>query len=288
MPPKEGIEQSSLQNVLDGSLRLSTAAVASARFPYVTPAAGGRLGGHFIDGGYFENSGTWLVNGLLQKLVGQQACLEESAVQSTSCNATLAAANQHASNPKLRNLIEKVRHAVFVVVVIKSDPCDRLALGAKCEDDQPIQNDDGWEELLSPPRGLMSTRDKRAIYSVNNLGATVALIEQLEPRPADAVQPTTGDSGKGCDYAVCTVTLEFVNQPGAEIPLTWLLSAGARYHMDQAVDGLVGASVRKGNPSSSRTDIMAKGPDKVVGSYRRVFCALANTRDATSGCAAAP
>ncbi len=292
MPPKEALEQSSLQTVVDGSLRLSTAAIVSARFPYVTPAAAGTQGGHFIDGGYFENSGTWLINGLLQRLVGQQACLEESAEQNISCNAFLAAMNNYASDPKLKNLVEKVRRAMFVVIVIKSDPCDRLALGAKCDDDQVIGQNDSWEEFLSPLRGLLSTRGRRAVYSVNNLGETVALIEQLKLRAAakEGARPVApaGSSDQGCSYSVCTVTLEFVNQPRAEIPLTWLLSAGARYHYDQAVDGLISAPVRAGNPPLSHTSISEAGPDRVVGSYRRVFCALAATKEAKTTCTPAP
>src|SRR5262249_20137198 len=54
------------------SVPLSTAAMLSARFPYLTPAA--KLGktGHYVDGGYFENSGTWLLSGVAQNLIGQR------------------------------------------------------------------------------------------------------------------------------------------------------------------------------------------------------------------------
>jgi hypothetical protein len=52
------------------TVSLATAAHASARFPYVSPA--GRVpGGHFVDGGYFENSGAATGLELLSALGGR-------------------------------------------------------------------------------------------------------------------------------------------------------------------------------------------------------------------------
>ncbi|MFC1525880.1 patatin-like phospholipase family protein [Candidatus Latescibacterota bacterium] len=58
---------------LQGKLRLSTAVLLSARFPYVTPAAAmpdgnGEVWGHVADGGYFENSGAATALDVLSKL----------------------------------------------------------------------------------------------------------------------------------------------------------------------------------------------------------------------------
>ncbi|NDC76910.1 MAG: patatin-like phospholipase family protein [Chitinophagia bacterium] len=48
-------------------LRLSSAVVLGARFPYISPA--GRLGGnYFVDGGYFDNSGAGVVHEILIEL----------------------------------------------------------------------------------------------------------------------------------------------------------------------------------------------------------------------------
>lgn len=52
-------------------LRLSTAMILSARFPYISPA--GRIGnGYFVDGGYFDNSGAGVAHELLQGLQKMQ------------------------------------------------------------------------------------------------------------------------------------------------------------------------------------------------------------------------
>src|SRR5690606_139802 len=48
-------------------MRLSTAVVLGARFPYVSPA--GRIeNNYFVDGGYFDNSGAGAVHEMLQQL----------------------------------------------------------------------------------------------------------------------------------------------------------------------------------------------------------------------------
>lgn len=49
------------------NIRLSTAAVLSSRFPYISPA--GKLGPYYyVDGGYFDNSGAGIVNEMMIKL----------------------------------------------------------------------------------------------------------------------------------------------------------------------------------------------------------------------------
>ncbi|MBV8254140.1 MAG: patatin-like phospholipase family protein [Chitinophaga sp.] len=49
------------------NLRMSTAAVLSSRFPYISPA--GELGGYyFVDGGYFDNSGAGVVHEMMLRL----------------------------------------------------------------------------------------------------------------------------------------------------------------------------------------------------------------------------
>jgi hypothetical protein len=55
-------------------MRLSTAALNSARFTYVSPAGSlrgapdGELLGHVVDGGYFENSGAQTANDIVDRL----------------------------------------------------------------------------------------------------------------------------------------------------------------------------------------------------------------------------
>src|SRR4029077_5728919 len=136
------------QRICDDEVPLSAAAMVSARFPYLTPAA--RLGqvGHYVDGGYFENSGTWLVGGIAQNLIGQRLNY------------------RNAANPELERA---VRNSVIVAVVIRSAPCNPC--GERGQNVQERDLDATWNEFLSPIRALLNTRDKRAEYSINDLGA---------------------------------------------------------------------------------------------------------------------
>jgi hypothetical protein len=252
----------------DLTLPLSTAAILSARFPYLTPAGSveGSPNKH-VDGGYFENSGTFKLTELVQNLIAQQLCLRENAhcpgVDPNSADAKIAA------------------NAVFIVIIIKSEPCTRRILGDICAEDMPTSGG-AWSELLSPLRALLSTRDKRAAYSIAGLDATSALIEQMR---VTAGKPAAADSGISCDNTICAVTLQFLNKRNTDIPLTWLLSAGARHQMNRAVAGMESADVRFASPPVSMTNLYAPGDrSQVLGSYRRVLCLLAGRKDATSVC----
>lgn len=262
----------------DQTLPLSTAAILSARFPYLTSA--GSVAGSpnkHVDGGYFENSGTFKLSELVQNLIGQQLCLKEGAncpgVDGASEDAKIA------------------RDAVFIVIVIKSEPCTRRVQGDSCEEDNPSSSG-AWSELLSPLRALLSTRDKRAAYSIASLDSTSALIQEMR---LTAFVPSAGgmnanpavrnDSGITCDFTICAVTLQFLNKRNTDIPLTWLLSAGARYQMNAAVADMEAADVRFASPPISMTNLYAAGDrSQVLGSYRRVLCLLADRKDAAAAC----
>ncbi len=59
-----------------GDIRLSTATILSARFPYISPA-GSIRNYYFVDGGYFDNSGAGVVHEMLQAL---QRIMDEDSV----------------------------------------------------------------------------------------------------------------------------------------------------------------------------------------------------------------
>lgn len=247
----------------DDRIPLSTAAIVSARFPYLTPA--GRVAysdGNYVDGGYFENSGTYLLSGIVQNLIGQQATYPAG------------------QSPQL----DAARKAVFVVVVIESEPCTRNSLDTGCDEDSTTETD-SWSEALSPLRALLSTRDVRAQYSLDSLNAVSALIEQFSYKYGGQ---TTGDTGTSCDYPVCAVTLRFRNRTHTDIPLSWVLSSEGRKSMDNAVDGMEMADVRLAAPAmSTETLDDTQDIDRVLGSYRRMLCMLA-ARTGEQGCSVRP
>lgn len=236
---------------------LSAAALISARFPYLTPA--GQVNGlfHYVDGGYFENSGTWLMSGLVQNLLGQQR------------------AYRNPDNPELERAVQR---ATFITIVIRSKPCRRIAQSEACHEPY-LGSDNRWAEFLSPVRALMRTRDKRADYSVSDLSAMAALIQQLTgPRETGtrAVGGRIDDSQ--CNYSLCTVILSYNNSPKVEVPVTWVLSRSSREAMDEAADGLATVNAIPALAGGREFERAVAGHNTVNGSYRRVFCLLERRR----------
>jgi hypothetical protein len=235
---------------------LSTAAMLSARFPYLTPAA--KLGntGHYVDGGYFENSGTWLLSGIAQNLIGQR-------LDYIDPNGDKA-------------LEQAVQNAIVIVVVIRSEPCTRKAESDGCDEDvYKGDADSTWNELLSPLRALLATRDKRSEYSINDLGAVTALIQRLTGAATvstQAAETGTAANGMQCNEILCSATIRFYNAPGAEVPLTWMLSSRARQSMDNAVDRILDE-----NLAAPPHDI--DQGDRIEGSYRQILCLLEEGRN---------
>ncbi len=245
-----------MQNLIRrDNVPLSTAAMLSARFPYLTPAA--KLGntGHYVDGGYFENSGTWLLSGVAQNLIGQRLDYRDDD----------------------KDLEQAVQNAVIVVVVIRSEPCTRRAEKDGC--DEEIFHGDAdstWNEMLSPLRALLATRDKRAEYSINDLGAVTALIQRLTGAAnvgTTAGQPTGPKGGMQCNEILCSVTLRFYNAPNVEVPLTWMLSSRARLSMDNAVNGILAE-----NLAVPPRPALEQG-DRIQGPYRQILCLLAGGKN---------
>ena len=250
---------------------LSSAAIISARFPFLTPAAtfvdpqtGEPLlsyDGHFVDGGYFENSGTFMLSRLLQNMVSEQICLKDG-----SCTIDPAGVSDKG---KVEKALNAARHAVFVVIIIQSEPCTRRVQGLACDEAQ-IRASGAWSELLSPVKALLSTRDARANYTSEALRTTSALIEALSAGsgPGDDVS---------CTGIVCAVTLRFFNKTNTDVPLTWVLSDASRRYIDEAVDGMESADVTT-IPAASYTHALDPvDENRVLGSYRRVLCLLATT-----------
>jgi predicted acylesterase/phospholipase RssA len=167
---------------------LSTAAVLSARFPFVTPAATlDRVGGEgrrmrLVDGGYFENSGAATVLDLLHAL----------------------ALHHDREIPRFRP----------VVLVIEADPCIDRGSREKAEAcmDDPVaaQARTGFGELLSPVRALLATRTARGEVAKDGLERLGEVLGHLDP----AIRPP-----------VLRLAIE---RRETAIPLGWMLSGAAR------------------------------------------------------------
>jgi len=169
---------------------LSTAVGLSARFPIVTPAGsfGKEKKARFVDGGYYENSGTVTVQSMLSYF--------------------------------LRHRQSGLQPVRFVVITIGTDACvdERSEQEAEiCRRDiSPIftRAGTGLGELLSPFRAIFNTRGGRGLGAVEDLNLlSAALRHQAE------LSATRG----GFDVIPLEITRHEV-----AIPLGWDISAAAR------------------------------------------------------------
>lgn len=130
-----------------GDVRPSTAALNSARFPYVSPAGTlvreGAAVGHLVDGGYFENFG--------------------------------AVTALQALRAGLRALGESGRYAEPFLIQISNDPSlgpdDRQVDGPQAPSDRAPERFANDE--LSPPRALLSTWKARGVLAYKEFLASV-------------------------------------------------------------------------------------------------------------------
>ncbi len=182
---------------------LSAAAVTSARFTYVTPAGylmlpsgDGPARERFVDGGYFENSGTATALDVLRSMrdvADENLCVSRRAPSPTAPGPAAAAAAD--------------RPVCFMPVVI------RIGFVARTEaaKERAGYRDQGLAEALSPVRALLNARDARGVSSSAELDA--------ELRETRRVAPGAG---------VVDFTMHEDRVP---LILGWLLSRNARLAM---------------------------------------------------------
>jgi hypothetical protein len=182
-----------------------------------------------------------------------------------------------------------------VALVIRSAPCNPC--GATGTDVREEDLDATFNEMLSPIRALLYTRDKRAEYSINDLGAITALIQRLAIRRqralasdedvAAAMQAPASDGERSpvaseCMNTICAVTVTFHNKSTAEVPLSWVLSSRARIAMDEAVNQILAEDLQ--HPAKALDEV--DDVNRLEGSYRRIMCLLQNDTK-SAGCAPA-
>jgi predicted acylesterase/phospholipase RssA len=120
-------------------MRLSTAVILGARFPYVSPA--GRIrNNYYVDGGYFDNSGAGAVHEMIIQL-----------------NQWVQDSSWYSQFPRLKNLqlAKKLRWYVIHITNASPDP-------VRLEKVHPVIND-----LLSPVQTLLGSYSTQTV--VNNL-----------------------------------------------------------------------------------------------------------------------
>ncbi len=268
----------------DKTLALSTAALVSARFPVLSPAARHERS-RYVDGGYFENSGAWMVDGLIQQILEEK--IAYPAVK---------------GEPRLT---EAIRKAQIIAIVIRSTPlCMTSQISGECA--QEAGRVGGLGEVMSPIRTLLNTRGARAAYSKVTLAATTSLTKVIcglnQTEAIKATDPAAQVFGcwpgpgyvAGFDrYPLSVIELGFNSVVGVEVPLTWLLSSRARQPIDEAVDAMVRSDIRallapEGTvsasiqlPSSKNAETAAReGRSATSGEVELILCTLSTRKGA--------
>jgi hypothetical protein len=201
------------------TIRMSTAAILGARFPYVSPA--GRIDkkdpdstispNYFVDGGYFDNSGA----GVVQEII--------TAVQKIA---------DTCSSPVLRSRIKKMN---LVVLHITNSPLERAKLDAI----NPLKND-----LTAPVLTILGAYDMQTSVNDRRLEN---FIEDIN-RKTDTVHT----SFKSAVYIPVDLYNNIKQNPGDTLPykrspsdtlpsngpyaMNWFISKDVRMRMDKRLD----------------------------------------------------
>jgi hypothetical protein len=191
-------EVSAARNVsamADHPLRLSTAAHVSARFTYVSPAGtlvrDGKLAGHVVDGGYFENSGAATSAEIL------------NAARKVLDSTGYRYARGSESVP-----------VVPTVLVIRFEP--RPAKGRLTLTSGPVPAPQAFlKETTVPLRTLLKTRSARGDYSLDAIRGQISRVASLQRGPAPKAR----------------VIEAVLRESQAPLPLGWSLSQVAQEEM---------------------------------------------------------
>jgi hypothetical protein len=188
---------------------LSTAAILSARFPWITPAGTVQVrsacdgsaippNARYADGGYFENSGLATILDAVEA-IRQEAGRQEAVQQ------------------------KEARHVRLVIISIETSAA--ITNYPTTGTDDPSYSGFAFGEALSPLRALLNTRQARGELAKLE---SERVVERLDKVCAMASQ-------KGVHaYCVEAEVITFVVRPGSvPVPLGWSLSASARLELER-------------------------------------------------------
>ncbi len=196
-------------------IRVSTAALNSARFPFITPV--GRLGrddkhyGHLGDGGYFENYGAETgaeIMRAVRRFAFQYGHYIKPVVIEISSDPTLTAIDLARTTRSQRSGQEKNCDGEQVRLTLDGP------LGTKCLSGQF----GGLTQLTAPVTAVMEAREARGIQTARRAW----------------YQAEQGD-GIALQFSLCPFSEKELNRP----PLGWTLSAETRERMRAQVATMV-------------------------------------------------
>lgn len=255
------------------NLKLSTAAVLSARFPYLMPA--GKIQNstgwdrRYVDGGYFENSGAWLAAQLtrhvVDEIVKSAGTLPAVSVHVIVVNSSPQSSTENCLHKVRRYYTEPVKDSVLGEYTLhetekNTDPSKRREAQKARACAEELANLKSLNEMLSPVRALLNVREARGAVTRNEVVDLVSVLkrvprDEVPPSPVPRSQSSTSPDAKGAftqlaaQTAVATLPLcvhvlamndETENAlTEDEVPLTWILSQRASDKLDRRIDDLM-------------------------------------------------
>lgn len=274
------------QKVEDMSrLALSTAALLSARFPYLMSAGKVQLtdgtARRYLDGGVFESSGAWFARRLL-----------EIAARELATGPARRGPDQDQARQDLDGLGGRVASDPFAmapilnVIVVRSTPDDTES---SCDDDpaarapapqsgpadaqsrpaqplrQPCDTSSAFHEIASPILGTLNARLARGRISVQELeafatflnartGVEIVRVHRIDLKDEDPSQRAAGQT------------------TDRDIPISWILSDRARRLMDSRIARIVRSAWGPPPPTGDEQASAARA--ETVSAMRDILCAL--------------
>jgi hypothetical protein len=192
---------------------LSTAAFLSARFPLVTPAGfisseNGKV--RYVDGGYYENSGTATAYNILMSLkVGDAYLYDELRAKQPS---------------------EILPVIIRIGVPLPESDKARSDIGHASSQDRTRYRGSGLNEALSPIKTLLNTRGSRGNDAVRQLQSA---IQNLPGAPQ--IQNTCPAGSSGCMFNFD------LSEDKVKLPLGWLLSDKSRCEIQKQAGSISSA-----------------------------------------------
>lgn len=214
----------------------STATFLSARFPIISPAGYIIAGGHkfrYVDGGYYENSGTDTANDILSALH----------------------LNQTQYDPQVMPIIIRIG---FPLPAPRRARQEETTDVVQSSEQRTKYKGEGLNEIMSPVKTLLNTRGARGADSVRQIQNTIDELNLLSPKDTTTM---TGDSA-GSGLSASIIAFEIAEEKVA-LPLGWLLSDRSRCDMQQQISSIVIGECAPGNETMAK--INREKIQKIVG-----------------------
>jgi hypothetical protein len=201
----------SLADINSGfNLPFSSAACLSGRFPVVTPAGFVRADGRkfrYVDGGYYENSGTATAYNILMSLKVDNRYLYDALLQ----------------RDRSMRIVPVIIRIGFRVPKIRNT---RNEINDPSSEERAKYKDQGLNEISSPVKTLLNTRGARGNDAVRQLQTAIRNLQI-------ASQTDQNECAAGCVFDVV------LDEQRAKLPLGWTLSDKSRCEMQQQVGSVI-------------------------------------------------